>query len=207
MRPVTATMVQAPAPGAPRHPGRLLFRPWAAPWSPYRRSPQRWRHSSVALRPTSDARNRRVPADTLRDAVQSAYNHTQACRLPAPHGCGWRRHDERPASQPRFQSSLRLRRQATPWPPVCAGTRSARHHLGPGTDRRQEVQMPRSIPFLVLALTMVGTLSPQTVEPIRGDGRRRSSMPRASISSCDIDRVMIGDWGTTGYSSYVWVGL
>ena len=65
---------RSPIPTLPRR--RLVFRPWAAHWSPYGRSRQRWRHSAVALRPTSDARNRRVPADTLRDAVQSAYSHT-----------------------------------------------------------------------------------------------------------------------------------
>ena len=65
---------RSPIPALPRR--RLLFRPWAAHWSPYGRSPQRWRHSAVALRPTSEARNPPVPADTLRDAVQSAYSHT-----------------------------------------------------------------------------------------------------------------------------------
>jgi hypothetical protein len=65
---------RSPIPALPRR--RLLFRPWAAHWSPYRRSPQRWRHSAVAFRPISDAGNRRVPADTLRRGAQSAYSHT-----------------------------------------------------------------------------------------------------------------------------------
>jgi hypothetical protein len=71
---VRARPHRSPIPTLPRR--RLLFRPWAAHWSPYGRSRQRWRHSAVAGRPTSDARNRRAPADTLRDAVQSAYSHT-----------------------------------------------------------------------------------------------------------------------------------
>jgi CheB methylesterase len=95
---------RSPIPTLPRR--RLLFRPWAAHWSPYGRSTQRWRHSAVALRPTSDARNRRVPADTLRDAVQSAYSHTPrvACQPRTAADGGHTMNGPRP--QALFQSSL-----------------------------------------------------------------------------------------------------
>ena len=76
---MTATMLRvrphrSPIPPLSRR--RLLFRPWAAHWSPYGRSPQRWRHSAVAFRAHRTRGNRRVPADTLRGAAQSAYSHT-----------------------------------------------------------------------------------------------------------------------------------
>jgi hypothetical protein len=165
MRPVTATMVPAPAcwartvgslvrPGASRHPERsgafcessvsgsarvvtvnsrfafgriavqyrrcrdwrVLFRPWAAHWSPYGRSRQRWRQSAVAFRPTSDARNRRVPADTLRGAVQSAYGHTP--RAACQHRTAADGGHTMNGPLCRLQSNLRLQRQTNPWPPV-----------------------------------------------------------------------------------------
>jgi hypothetical protein len=104
---------RSPIPTLPRR--RLLFRLWAAQWSPYGRSGQRWRHAALAFRSTSNARNRRVPADTLRESVQGAYSHTP--RVACQHrtaGCGWRPHDEWSALQALLQSSLRLQPQKKP---------------------------------------------------------------------------------------------
>ena len=53
--------------------------------------------------------------------------------------------------------------------------------------------MPRFIPFLVLALAIVGTRVPKPVEPIRGDGRWFVDATREHLElrygSCDD-----GDW-------------
>ena len=166
---------------------------------------QRWRHSAVALRPTSDARNRRLPADTVRDAVQSAHRHTP--RAVCQHR---RAADGGQAMNHRFCSLQSGQACACNVRPT-RGRRMRPHAVRaapplPGTDRRQEVQMPRFIPFSFSRSPSSVRLSAQPVEPIRGDGRWRSSMPHASISSCDMGRVMM-ETGTTGYSSHVWVDL
>jgi hypothetical protein len=148
---------RSPISALPRR--RFLFRPWAAHWSPYGRSRQRWRHSAVALRPTLEARNRRVPADTLRDAVQSAYSHTPraVCQHRRAADGGHTMNRRFCSLQSGQACASKVRPTPGRWYAPARGPRGITFAV---TDRRQEVQMPRFIRFLVLALAIVGTPVP-----------------------------------------------